>query len=73
MRLYKAFHWHFANKKYMQQIESKYKLEITMVNINVVNVFKGTDQAGTFISLKCVVYYANYRSWDQSSKIQVVS
>ena len=35
--------------------------------------FKGTDQAGTFMSLKCVVYYANYRSWHQSSKIQVVS
>ena len=34
---------------------------------------KGTDQAGTFMSLKCVVYYANYRSWHQSSKIQVVS
>ena len=34
---------------------------------------KGTDQAGTFIRLKCVVYYANYRSWHQSSKIQVVS
>ena len=33
---------------------------------------KGTDQAGTFMSLKCVVYYANYRSWHQSSKIQVV-
>ena len=24
--------------------------------------FKGTDQTGTFMSLKCVVYYANYRS-----------
>ena len=35
--------------------------------------FKGTDQAGTFMSLKCVVYYANCRSWHQSSKIQVVS
>ena len=35
--------------------------------------FKGTDQAGTFISLKYVVYYASYRSWHQSSKIQVVS
>ena len=35
--------------------------------------FKGTDQAGTLMSLKCVVYYANYRSWHQSSKIQVVS
>ena len=34
---------------------------------------KGTDHAGTFMSLKCVVYYANYRSWYQSSKIQVVS
>ena len=36
-------------------------------------LLKGTDQAGTFMSLKCVVYYANYRSWHQSSKIQVVS
>ena len=35
-------------------------------------VFKRTDQAGTFMSLKCVVYYANYRSGHQSSKIQVV-
>ena len=34
---------------------------------------KGTDHAGTFMSLKCVVYYANYRSLHQSSKIQVVS
>ena len=33
---------------------------------------KGTDHAGTFMSLKCVVYCANYRSWHQSSKIQVV-
>ena len=39
----------------------------------VTSDFKGTDQTGTFMSLKCVVYYANYRSWDQSSKIQVVS
>ena len=36
-------------------------------------LLKGTDQAGTFMSLKCVAYYANYRSWHQSSKIQVVS
>ena len=36
-------------------------------------LLKGTDQAGTFMSLKCVVYNANYRSWHQSSKIQVVS
>ena len=34
--------------------------------------FKGTDQTGTFMSLKCVVYYANCRGWHQSSKIQVV-
>ena len=25
-------------------------------------LLSGTDQAGTFMSLKCVVYYANYRS-----------
>ena len=35
-------------------------------------IVKGTDHAGTFMSLKCVVHYANYRSWHQSSKIQVV-
>ena len=33
---------------------------------------KGTDHVGTFMGLKCVVYYANYRSGHQSSKIQVV-
>ena len=38
-----------------------------------VSCFKGTDQAGTFMNLKCLVYYANYRSGHQSSKIQVVS
>ena len=36
-------------------------------------MLKGTDQAGTFMSLKCVVYYTNYCSWHQFSKIQVVS
>ena len=35
-------------------------------------VIKGTDHVGTFMGLKCVVYYANYRSGNQSSKIQVV-
>ena len=35
-------------------------------------MLKGTDHAGTFMSLNCVVYYANYSSWHQSSKIQVV-
>ena len=39
----------------------------------IADLFKGTDKAGTFMSLKCVVYYVNYRSWHQSSKIQVVS
>ena len=34
--------------------------------------FKGTDHVGTFMGLKCVVYYANYRCGNQSSKIQVV-
>ena len=43
--------------------------DLPAVEVNL----KGTDQAGTFMSLKCVVYYANYRSWHQSSKIQVVS
>ena len=33
---------------------------------------KETDHVGTFMGLKCVVYYANYRSGNQSSKIQVV-
>ena len=33
---------------------------------------KGTDHVGTFMGLKCVVYYANYRSGHQFSKIQVV-
>ena len=35
-------------------------------------LLKGTDHVGTFMGLKCVVYYANYRSGNQSSKIQVV-
>ena len=33
---------------------------------------KGTDHVGTFMGLKYVVYYANYRSGNQSSKIQIV-
>ena len=40
--------------------------------INFKNKLKGTDHVGTFMGLKCVVYYANYRSGNQSSKIQVV-
>ena len=35
-------------------------------------MLKGTDHVGTFMGLKCVVYYSNYRSGNQSSKIQVV-
>ena len=38
----------------------------------VIYFLKGTDHVGTFMGLKCVVYYANYRSGNQSSKIQVV-
>ena len=45
----------------------------TTLYCNIDQYVKGTFQAGTFMSLKCVVYYANYRSWHQSSKIQVVS
>ena len=30
---------------------------------------KGTDHVGTLMGLKCVVYYANYRSGNHSSKI----
>ena len=47
--------------------------EFNIYFINIGRLLKGTDQAGTFMSLKCVVYYANYRSWHQSFKIQVVS
>ena len=50
-----------------------YGSELWNLNCSYVDDFKGTDQAGTFMSLKCVVYYANYRTWHQSSKIQVVS
>ena len=50
------------------------KVNLTKIlGVIIGNKLKGTDQAGSFISLKCVVYYANYRSWHQSSKIQVVS
>ena len=30
--------------------------------IALINNLKGTDHVGTFMGLKCVVYYANYRS-----------
>ena len=32
------------------------KLELLIIKL------KGADQTGTFMGLKCVVYYANYRS-----------
>ena len=38
----------------------------------LLKLFRRIDHAGTFINLKCVVYYANYCSWHQFSKIQVV-
>ena len=40
--------------------------------VRLILLLKGTDHVGTFMGLKCVVYYANYRSGNQSSKIQVV-
>ena len=47
--------------------------KVQMTSFYSFKVFiKGTDQAGIFMSLKYVIYYANYRSWHQSSKIQVV-
>ena len=49
---------------------SKY-LESFIRNYILENI-KGSDHAGTFMSLNFVVYYANHRSWHQSSKIQVV-
>ena len=47
-------------------------IQFTVIIYNHSCAFKGTNYARTFMSLKCVVYYANYRSWHQSSKIQVV-
>ena len=48
---------------------SDYNMEdVPRIGINL----KGTDHVGTFMGLKCVIYYANYRSGNQSSKIQVV-
>ena len=35
------------------------KLKINNVTIDRVIDFKGTDHVGTFMGLKCVVYYAN--------------
>ena len=46
--------------------------KLAFLLITGVDIFKGTDHVGTFMGLKCVVYYANYRSGNQSSKIQVV-
>ena len=40
--------------------------------VSRLTMLKGTDHVSTFMGLKCVVYYANYRSGNQSSKIQVV-
>ena len=48
------------------------KLKFAMYADDTTIYFKRTDHVGTFMGLKCVVYYANYRSGNQSSKIQVV-
>ena len=45
---------------------------VLVLDMKVLDVLKGTDHVGTFMGLKCVVYYANYRSGNQSFKIQVV-
>ena len=50
----------------------KYDFAEQLISYQLTTMLKGTDQTGTFMSLKCVVYYANYRSGHQSSKIQVV-
>ena len=34
--------------------------------------FRGTDHVGTFMGLKCVVYYANYRSGIKVDSISLV-
>ena len=69
-----------AVMKVYKQSLSIYQLQYVLLIFNfgfaspgiVYILFKGTDQAGTFMSSKCVVYYADYRSGHQSSKIQVV-
>ena len=48
------------------------QLYVVKLSSYIKEQLKGTDHVGTFIGLKCVVYYANYRSGNQSSKIQVV-
>ena len=42
-----------------------------VIFFNIISI-KETDHAGNFMSLKCVVYNANYRSWHQSYKIKVI-
>ena len=67
-------------KGLLNSINTKDRLYKILVQTDTNNILcetmrlnlKGTDQTGTFMSLKCVVYYANYRSGHQSSKIQVV-
>ena len=60
-------------EKNNQFVTVETKNELSMQNfVDELKQLKGTDHAFTFMSLKCVVYYANYRSWHQSSKIQVV-
>ena len=62
--------------KYVRNVISEQMklIRSLLTTLNQLNIYiKGTDHVGTFMGLKCVVYYANYRSGNQSSKIQVVS
>ena len=62
--------------KVMEKIIYQQIIDHIQINIYISDsqhgFLKGTDHVGTFMGLKCVVYYANYRSGNQSSKIQVV-
>ena len=67
------FKQRFHNKYIFDQLDPNIHVNDPNHNYEILeHALKGTDQTGTFMSLKCMVYYANYRSWYQSSKIQVV-
>ena len=51
------YKWFLQTPKAMWSIMVK-----IFVHISEQNILKGADQTGTFMGLKCVVYYANYRS-----------
>ena len=61
----------YASKFYGHNDSCIKKLEVFQRSL-CKKTLKGTDHSGAFMSLKCVVYYSNYRSWHKSSKIQIV-